>query len=233
MQQEPSIPRNNVTEAEEFDELKKELINQKREYNRFYNKNKQKFHEEMEQLQSNCTLLYTQRMENKIGYKIFKEEQRALEWAYENSDIFDRRRGITTEQAKQNDALKITDLKIIKVELINPATDEVCATQMGAFDTGANGASYPCDPDAFKSLIHGVVNINDELTPCVYAKLKIDGQMLNHIFEIDIEEDPEWCAIGLEQTAKLDAHAVRLVMQGIAKELVLRSKNLRKHGQTN
>ena len=223
MQQEPSIPRNNVTEAEEFDELKKELINQTREYNRFYNKNKQKFQEEMEQLQSNCTLLYTEKMENKIRYKIFKNEQRALEWAYENSHIFDRRRGITTKQAKKNDALKVTDLKIIKVELINPATGEACATQMGAFDTGADGASYPCDPDAFKSLIHGAANINDEIIPIVYAKLRIDGQMLNHIFEIDIEEDAEWCAIGLEQIAKLDARAVTRVMQGIAEKLEFRS----------
>lgn len=172
----------------------------------------------------NCILFYKSRKEDDPQYKCFKNEQSALEWIHkrENRGILDESCPfVDVFKIPETDDLKISDFKVIKkVEVKDPATGSVLVAKEAAYDTGAEDATFAYGPKKFKSLVKSMRTINDNRVPIAYVKLKIKGEELSRIFEMELEYDPEeqseneeWNAIGIKQMQDLSETTRTDIMQ--------------------
>ena len=170
-----------------------------------------------------CPLLYMDATTKEIQYKKFEDKQSALQWIHqsENRSILGNDFPyINVGHFEKKTDLDITDLKVIDVELIDPTTGNVLAKEKAAPDTGATVSTFAYDPETFKPLIKSIRTINGKKMPIVYAKLKIDGEELGRIFEVELENDPEeqsegdkWYAIGIVQIQELSELTSAGIMQ--------------------
>ena len=191
----------------------------------FYKKNEEKLKRERKSSLAKCVFLFWDKTKKAVDYKLFPHKQDAMKWIHEpqNRELLEDYYPFVHTLGVPEDTgeLKITDLMVFEMEVINPSTGLLCATQKVSFDTGADVASIPYHPN-FKQLIHGTMHINDSARTIVYAQLRIKGKLIEEIFPIEIETDEEWGAFGLGQMEKLGTEKKMGIMQKITNILIQR-----------
>ncbi|XP_028412883.1 uncharacterized protein LOC114535762 isoform X12 [Dendronephthya gigantea] len=118
---------------------------------------------------------------------------------------------------RKREKLTTKNLANINVELIDPFTEKVILRVKAVFDSGADIASFPLNRQKMKSLVNSFTVLNDMLVPIVYAKIKVNGYLLDGVHEIEIEEDQDWYAIGLPQFARLNMKTKKEILKSFIK----------------
>ena len=200
-----------ASEDDEYEKLNSELEKCCEESEEFRRSNRKKIYGERKDANLTCTLLYKKAADKTWHYKNFNDEQSALQWIHqpENKAILGEtcpfiNVGVLKTGTTGSD-VDVKDLEISDVEIIDPTTSNVLAKEKALPDTGAEVAYFAFDPVKFKPLIKSMVTINGETKPIAYARLRIDGEELNRIYEIELENDPE------EQSEKEKCNAFGVV----------------------
>ena len=158
-----------------------------------------------------CVITYRHQEDGVLKWQAFPNRQEALTWLYDNCDRLTR--FFCLKQFEEKRKPMVNNFRTIDVQMINPGNDKVLSKKtLGAYDSCADLAAFPYKQADMNDLFHTMSWVNGKLKPVVYAKLKVDDLLLKPIYEVQLENRSDWCAIGIPQMMDLSETKVRQIM---------------------
>ncbi len=229
---------------QEYKKLLKKTRKKHREHNKFWGKIKERKSQENEKRlvgQNNYALTYCHEKTGKMDVELFRDEQKALKWVHKNKHRMEKHSPfikIWPLHKDNNHGLMTQDLMTNDIALINPAVrvrrkrkgknraeKRIISEGKGIFDTGADIASFPYDPESTDVLIHSTAKFNGKWHPIVYGHLSINGEESKKIYEVELEEDRDWRAFGINQTEGMTPRCRESILKNTSKILTRKRKS--------
>ena len=207
----PGAPRcdsestSSFLEAIEYDEFHKEIMARYSALQTYMNEKKLKKPKgEKKQL-----LIYKEQ-DGTIKHKFFLNKAQALNWSYENKKtmkqylpvILTTKRYNSTQSRKKKVGKAVVGTEPspnVKAFLRIPYGTSESNSRDFFIDTGADGGSVGYDCKVLQCFIFSMEEIENEEMPVVFGQISIQERDFEEIQSFDIDRDPNWNALGMEQ----------------------------------